>query len=909
VPRRTPQVLLSVGAIAVVVLLLGSAGVASHAAPVAVARSPQHPGTTLTIHSLAGSPVAPNTERRLAPRTGFSSEAPTWVPIEATPAPPTEVGAAMAYDYSLGETVLFGGHLPPPFSNEENYTWAYADGAWTNLTGAAGVAPPASSGASLVYDPSTQSLILFGGVDPSGACLNATWSFDGSWTNITPTLSPSARQWAAMTWDSHADGVVLFGGEAENGSFLNDTWTFSGGAWSLGSPTHAPSVRAFAGFVDDPALGGAVLFGGRTGTYTTPDNDTELFEGGNWSPISTPDSPVGRANPEMALDANTGDIVLFGGYNGSSGNTYYDDTWTFNGTHWTPVLVSGILPAARGAGGFAYDGADAYVVMFGGAGSSSDLGDTWVLDLLSGFFVTLSPTNGSAPFNVSVSGSASYGPMPYTYDWNWGDGTSSLGESTRHMYVSDGVYSVTLNVTDALGAYLHAGPTTVSVSGPLAVKISSNVTGGVAPLSVAFSSFAWGGYAPYRDAWTFGDGGTSASLAPVRVYRSAGTFPVTLNVTDLNGTRVVAYRNVTVTVMALQATASATPEVGSAPLTVAFQANATGGTPPYNYSWAFGDGGMAFGDAPSHTYVSPGNFTAALTIRDADSWEVDRGFPIDVEAPPLRSTIQATPVGIGTLEVHFAATTTGGIPPYSYLWSIGSPDRSSTPEFNLTFAGPGTYAVELATSDHRGTIAYTFANVTVSAPGSGTASSCTGLFGACGFAEDELLIGFVVAVLVVVALVVLFARRRRSDPPGPPPTLTPPPPSPGPAAAVNVPPSTAAPSGPVAPLTSAEVAAVAAVRSEPSDGAAGSISDRLLVRLYDLGRPDPNAPVPDGFTQDGLAAALGTVQSGIARSLLRLEEAGMIASEVAHVPNRVRRVKVYRLSPRGESEVRRRTGR
>ncbi|TDE55708.1 carbohydrate-binding protein [Nonomuraea mesophila] len=67
------------------------------------------------------------------------------------------------------------------------------------------------------------------------------------------------------------------------------------------------------------------------------------------------------------------------------------------------------------------------------------------------------------------------------------------------------------------------------------------------------------------------------------------------------------------------AKASATPDSGVAPLTVAF--SSAGSADPdgdaITYAWDFGDGGTSTSANPSHTYQANGTFTARLTVRDS----------------------------------------------------------------------------------------------------------------------------------------------------------------------------------------------------------------------------------------------------------------------------------------------------
>src|SRR2546422_3883964 len=91
-------------------------------------------------------------------------------------------------------------------------------GGWTPLY------PSLHVFASMAYDSVDGYVILFGGVDNSGAAIGDSWKFlGGSWTDITPSSSPSPRFSASMAYDT-ADGyVVLFGGLGASGS-LGDTW-------------------------------------------------------------------------------------------------------------------------------------------------------------------------------------------------------------------------------------------------------------------------------------------------------------------------------------------------------------------------------------------------------------------------------------------------------------------------------------------------------------------------------------------------------------------------------------------------------------------------------------------------------------------------------------------------------------
>ncbi|MEK7452703.1 MAG: PKD domain-containing protein [Patescibacteria group bacterium] len=66
-------------------------------------------------------------------------------------------------------------------------------------------------------------------------------------------------------------------------------------------------------------------------------------------------------------------------------------------------------------------------------------------------------TGGGFQYSVNVDGSGSYDSdlgetATLNYLWNWGDGTTSTGVITSHTYSLDGIYTISLTITDLFGA-------------------------------------------------------------------------------------------------------------------------------------------------------------------------------------------------------------------------------------------------------------------------------------------------------------------------------------------------------------------------------------------------------------------------------------------------------------------------
>jgi len=71
---------------------------------------------------------------------------------------------------------------------------------------------------------------------------------------------------------------------------------------------------------------------------------------------------------------------------------------------------------------------------------------------------------------------------------------------------------------------------------------------------------------------------------------------------------------------------SATPVVGSAPLTVSFFDLSTGEID--SHFWDFGDGGTSTSPSPSHTYVNPGTYSITLVVSGPGGFDIKNRYDL-----------------------------------------------------------------------------------------------------------------------------------------------------------------------------------------------------------------------------------------------------------------------------------------
>ena len=252
--------------------------------------------------------------------------------------------------------------------------------------------------------------------------------------------------------------------------------------------------------------------------------------------------------------------------------------------------------------------------------------------------VTVTPNTGAAPLSVTAdaSGSTAVAGSPIaTYRFDFGDGTvvgPQAGATASHTYTAAGTHTVTVTVTDT-GGLASSATTQVAVSASAAPPNASLTLAprvGTAPLAVtADGSGSTAGAAPiesYR--FDFGDGtvkGPQAAATANHTYGAAGTYTVTLTVTDTAGLSSAATTQITVNQPELPPSAvlAVSPGSGRAPVTVTADASGSSdgldSTPIATYRFDFGDGtvkGPQAAATADHTYTSGGSYTVTVTVTD-----------------------------------------------------------------------------------------------------------------------------------------------------------------------------------------------------------------------------------------------------------------------------------------------------
>ncbi len=307
--------------------------------------------------------------------------------------------------------------------------------------------------------------------------------------------------------------------------------------------------------------------------------------------------------------------------------------------------------------------------------------------------VTTTPVAG---FNVATNNATATFTNTSTnatsYNWDFGDGQSSTSSDPVHTYAEDGTYTVTLSATNNCGTVTTTQ--TVTIVTPPTAGFSSNVTSGCAPLTVQFSNESSENATGFEWEFPGGTPATSTAENPTVTYSTAGSYTVTLTVTNAAGQNTTTETNYVVV--------STVPAAGFTATTNVFVANFTNTTANgTSYSWDFGDGETSTSANPVHTYAADGIYTVTLTATNAcgtDTFTQD----VEITSLPQAGFSASATTGCAPFTVQFNDQSSSNTTEWNWSFPGGTPSSSTAQNPTVTYNAVGTYTVTLTVSNSLG---------------------------------------------------------------------------------------------------------------------------------------------------------------------------------------------------------------
>lgn len=289
------------------------------------------------------------------------------------------------------------------------------------------------------------------------------------------------------------------------------------------------------------------------------------------------------------------------------------------------------------------------------------------------------------------------------WSWDFGDGASSDQPSPIHTYSTAGTYTVTLTVTN--GVCDHVVQKSVQIIQEKASFIADNA-GVCAGTTISFNQQNINVASIAGWQWDFGDGFTSITQgAAFHKYDSAGTYTVSLIITDVLGCTDTSRLNVTL----FGPSAEFSPSVSSvcfdqnAPVLFSDSSRSDGTHSIVKWIWNYGDGTIdSTTSAPfTHLYTVAGTYNVSLTVADNNGCRdsILKKATV-VIADPVADFYSPDTASCIDRPISFINTSTGSN--LQYFWNFGDSLHSVDKDPIHSYANTGNYVVGLVITDQYG---------------------------------------------------------------------------------------------------------------------------------------------------------------------------------------------------------------
>jgi PKD repeat protein len=262
----------------------------------------------------------------------------------------------------------------------------------------------------------------------------------------------------------------------------------------------------------------------------------------------------------------------------------------------------------------------------------------------------------------------------------------------------------------------NGAPVPAFIYSPSAPLSKSDVT-----FDASLSTDSDGRIASY--AWNFGDGSQGSGVLVKHAFATAGSYTVTLTVTDDRGQSASTSKSVGVSLSDNpRAEFVISPTPASVNQKVFFNAapsTAAVGRTIVRYDWDYGSGRQDSGVLVWQIYTQPGSYSVVLTVTDDVGNKGTTTNTVTVSSGGLAPSYTFSPTAPnGGDTVNFDASASTSLSPItSYAWNFGdgSTGSGATPTHVYACAGLSdvTFVVRLTLQDGAGSTASTTKNVTV----------------------------------------------------------------------------------------------------------------------------------------------------------------------------------------------------
>lgn len=248
-----------------------------------------------------------------------------------------------------------------------------------------------------------------------------------------------------------------------------------------------------------------------------------------------------------------------------------------------------------------------------------------------------------------------------TFLWNFGDSTSSRSYHPNHTFSQEGFYTISLEVTDSMGC-TDSTSMHYEIGGLKPDFIADNKKG-CKPFSVDFTDKS---LKADKWIWYFGDGDTSHQQNPTHIYKSGGTFDVSLKVETSSGcTDSILFSQFIEVFEDTMNSIVGDTTYGCLPLPVDLSKNRIGSS---KWLWDFGNGDTSTLSNPIYTYRSSGSYTISLKTLNTNGCPIYIKDYATIVIDSITPRIKAKQFDCTALTIQLIDSTEDAI---SWFWDFG----------------------------------------------------------------------------------------------------------------------------------------------------------------------------------------------------------------------------------------------
>lgn len=332
-------------------------------------------------------------------------------------------------------------------------------------------------------------------------------------------------------------------------------------------------------------------------------------------------------------------------------------------------------------------------------------------------------TIAAHPSQICLGSSVAFAPdsidLLSTYHWDFGDGTTSNLASVNHTYLSNGTYTITLQITTAQNCNASTTSTIIVHALPNATFAVAAACPGT-PLNFDNNSSVISLPTLVSLHWNFGDLSSDSSLANIsgsggsgdvqHSFATEGEFIVSLTATA-NGCISPVFID-TLTIYPLP-NAAFTFGPACQGLPVSFtNTSSISDASPMTYFWDFTGGGPStIIPNPSYSFSSNGTYTTSLIATSVNGCADTTSQSITIYQNPIVN-FSVTNACVNS-PATFSDLSTAGLTPYSYAWNFGDGNLGSQQNEAHSYSLAGNYTVSLVVTTANGCTAAANNTVTI----------------------------------------------------------------------------------------------------------------------------------------------------------------------------------------------------